>query len=31
MDGHFTRELPEVTWEELRKVDELKQAARNWK
>ena len=29
--GHFGRELPEFTWEELRKVDELKQAARNWK
>ncbi len=27
--GHFGRELPEFTWEELRKVDELKQAARN--
>ena len=26
--GHFGRELPEFTWEELRKVDELKQAAR---
>ena len=23
--GHFGRELPEFTWEELRKVDELKQ------
>ncbi len=29
--GHFGRELPEFTWEELRKVDELKQAARNCK
>jgi len=27
--GHFGRELPEFTWEELRQVDELKQAARN--
>lgn len=27
--GHFGRELPEFTWEELRRVDELKQAARN--
>ena len=27
--GHFGRELPEFTWEELRMVDELKQAARN--
>ena len=27
--GHFGRELPEFTWEELRKVDELKQAAKN--
>jgi S-adenosylmethionine synthetase len=26
--GHFGRELPEFTWEELRKVDALKQAAR---
>jgi S-adenosylmethionine synthetase len=26
--GHFGRELPEFTWEELRMVDELKQAAR---
>jgi S-adenosylmethionine synthetase len=26
--GHFGRELPEFTWEDLRKVDELKQAAR---
>jgi len=26
--GHFGRELPEFTWEELRKVDELKAAAR---
>jgi S-adenosylmethionine synthetase len=26
--GHFGRELPDFTWEELRKVDELKQAAR---
>jgi len=26
--GHFGRELPEFTWEELRKVDELKQAAK---
>ena len=26
--GHFGRELPEFAWEELRKVDELKQAAR---
>ncbi len=25
--GHFGRELPEFTWEELTKVDELKQAA----
>jgi S-adenosylmethionine synthetase len=25
--GHFGRELPEFTWEELRKVDALKQAA----
>jgi S-adenosylmethionine synthetase len=29
--GHFGRELPEFTWEELRKVDELKQAARSCK
>jgi len=29
--GHFGRELPEFTWEELRQVDELKQAARNCK
>ena len=29
--GHFGRELPEFTWEELRMVDELKQAARNCK
>jgi len=29
--GHFGRELPEFTWEELSKVDELKQAARNCK
>jgi len=28
--GHFGRELPEFTWEELRKVDELKQAARKY-
>jgi len=28
--GHFGRELPEFTWEELRKVDELKQAARHY-
>ena len=27
--GHFGRELPEFTWEELRKVDELKQAAKH--
>jgi len=27
--GHFGRELPEFTWENLTKVDELKQAARN--
>jgi len=27
--GHFGRELPEFTWEELRQVDELKQAAAN--
>jgi len=27
--GHFGREIPEFTWEELRKVDELKQAARS--
>ena len=27
--GHFGRELPEFTWEELRMVDELKQAARS--
>ena len=26
--GHFGRELPEFTWEELRKIDALKQAAR---
>jgi S-adenosylmethionine synthetase len=29
--GHFGRELPEFTWEELRMVDELKQAARSCK
>ena len=29
--GHFGRELPEFTWENLTKVDELKQAARNGK
>ena len=29
--GHFGRELPEFTWEELRMVDELKQAARSSK
>jgi len=29
--GHFGRELPEFTWENLTKVDELKQAARNVK
>jgi len=29
MGGHFGRELPEFTWEELRKVDELKHAAKN--
>ena len=29
--GHFGRELPEFTWEERRKVDELKQAARSCK
>jgi S-adenosylmethionine synthetase len=29
--GHFGRELPEFTWEELRMVDELKQAARQCK
>jgi S-adenosylmethionine synthetase len=29
--GHFGRELPEFTWEELRKVDALKQAAKNCK
>jgi S-adenosylmethionine synthetase len=29
--GHFGRELPEFTWEDLRKVDELKQAARTCK
>ena len=29
--GHFGRELPDFTWEELRKVDELKQAARKYK
>jgi len=28
--GHFGRELPEFTWEELRRVDELKQAARKY-
>ena len=28
--GHFGRELPEFTWEELRQVDELKQAARKY-
>jgi S-adenosylmethionine synthetase len=28
-NGHFGRELPEFAWEELRMVDELKQAARN--
>ncbi len=28
--GHFGRELPEFTWEELRKVDELRQAAKNY-
>jgi S-adenosylmethionine synthetase len=28
--GHFGRELPEFTWEELRKVDELKHAARKY-
>ncbi|MEA3367439.1 MAG: methionine adenosyltransferase [Planctomycetota bacterium] len=27
--GHFGRELPEFTWENLTKVDELKHAARN--
>ena len=27
--GHFGRELPGFTWEELRQVDELRQAARN--
>jgi len=27
--GHFGRELPDFAWEDLRKVDELKQAARN--
>jgi len=29
--GHFGRELPEFTWENLTKVDELKQAARDCK
>ena len=29
--GHFGRELPEFTWENLTKVDELNQAARNGK
>ena len=29
--GHFGRELPEFTWENLSKVDALKQAARNCK
>jgi len=29
--GHFGRELPEFTWENLSKVDELKQAARKGK
>ena len=28
--GHFGRELPEFTWEELRQVDELKHAARKY-
>jgi S-adenosylmethionine synthetase len=28
--GHFGRELPEFTWEDLRKVDELKHAARKY-
>ncbi len=29
--GHFGRELAEFTWEEIRQVDELKQAARKYK
>jgi len=29
--GHFGRELPEFTWEELRRVDELRQAAKSCK
>jgi S-adenosylmethionine synthetase len=29
--GHFGRELPEFTWEEIRQVDELKAAARPYK
>lgn len=28
--GHFGRELPKFTWENLSKVDELKQAVRRY-